>query len=93
MALQPDTKLAAVRDAMAKRDWDTALHLAAKFPTLGEHGNAIRTASTALKNPIFYHQLGKDIDELRRAGIKAMKERFSKSWDEVESTRRETEQP
>jgi hypothetical protein len=83
MAFDPNTKTAAVRDAMAKGDWDLAIRLAAKLRTLGEHAAAIRRAKDAINNPGMYGQLGYDLDAVRSEGIAAIKDRFSRSWDAV----------
>jgi hypothetical protein len=83
MAFDPNTKTAAVRDAMAKADWDLAIRLAAKLRTLGEHATAIRRAKDAINNPELYVQLGYDLDAVRKEGIAAIKDRFSRSWDAV----------
>ena len=64
MPFDPDTKLAKVREAMAKNDWPLAIKHAAKFPSLGEYEVAIRRANDALSNPEFYAQLGYDPEEL-----------------------------
>lgn len=79
-----DTKLAAIRAAMAAEDWEEAIQIAGKFQRLGEHGAAIRTARDAINNRRFYEQLGKNVDELIAAGIAALKERYNKSWESVQ---------
>lgn len=93
MALRSESKLAPVREAMARGDWDTAIRLAAKFPTLGVHSAAIRRASDALNNPSFYEQLGCNIDTLRHDAIESLKERFSKSWDAAQAQSKYEQQP
>lgn len=79
------TKLASIRTAMAAGDWEKALGIAAKFQRLGEHGSAIRTARDAMNNRHFYEQLGKNVDELIEAGIAALKVRYDRSWQSVQS--------
>jgi hypothetical protein len=83
MAFDPNTKTAAVRDAMARGDWDLAIRLAARLRTLGEHATAIRRAKDAINNPSLYAQLGYDLDAVRGEAIAAIKDRFSRSWDAV----------
>lgn len=68
---------------MAKADWDLAIRLAAKLRTLGEHAKAIRRAKDAINNPELYVQLGYDLDAVRKEGIAAIQDRFSRSWDAV----------
>jgi hypothetical protein len=81
--MKSDTKLAKVRSAMRDGDWDTAFRLAARFQRLGVHAEAIRRAADAAGKPAFYRQIGYDLDEVRAAGIAALKERFSKSWEDA----------
>lgn len=85
--MRDDTKLAAIRTAMSEEDWDKALALAARFQRLGKFAVDIRRASDALKKPDNYRQLGFDVDELRAKGIAALKERYSKSWEQSRTTR------
>jgi len=86
MELNRNTKLELVRKAMAKKDWDLAIKLAARFPSLGSHGSVIRRAKDAMNNPKLYEQLGRDLKLIKKEAIAALKERFSKSWDEVKKT-------
>jgi len=83
MKLNPNTKLAQVRMAMAEKDWDRAIKLAARFQSLGRHASAIRRARDAMNNPQLYEQLGRNVKLIRQEAIVALKERFSKSWKEV----------
>lgn len=83
----PKSKLAKVREAMANEDWELAIRLAAKFPSLGEHEAAIHRAKDAASNAHLYAQLGYDLAAIRQQGIEALKERFSRSWDAVERGR------
>jgi hypothetical protein len=76
---------------MRNEDWDTALAITARFQRLGEHAEAIRRAANGLNNKQFYEQLGYDLDEIKAAGIAALKERFSSSWKEAEDSRPERE--
>src|SRR5438552_4102232 len=75
--LNPQTKLAHIRTAMADGDWDRAITLAARFQSLGQQGPAIRRARDAMTNPELYKQLGRDAAAIRREGIAAIKDRFS----------------
>jgi len=81
--MRKDTKLARIREAMSLGDWDSALRLAAKFQRLGEHADAIRRAADSLANPVFYEELGYDLEQLRAEGIDALKARYSASWSRV----------
>lgn len=81
--MRDDTELALIRKAMGDGDWDTALRIAGKFRRLGEHSGAIKRAAQALSNPSFFKELGFDLEDVKAKGIQALKERFSKSWDEV----------
>lgn len=84
MTLDPESKLARVREAMARRDWDRALKLAAQFHELGDEAIYIRRANDAINNPRLYEQIGHDLVRIRREGITALKKRFSKSWKNVQ---------
>ena len=83
MEFDSDTKLAEIRSAMACGDWDLAIRLAAKYRSLGRHGEAIRRAKDDLNSPALYEQLGHDREAVRDQGIAALKDRFSLSWKAV----------
>jgi hypothetical protein len=85
--VRKDTKLAQVRAAMEREDWDTAILLVSKFNRLGEHGEAIRRGREAINNPDFYRQLGNDIGAIRASAIAALKERYSTSWQSLRTHR------
>lgn len=85
--MREDTKLAQIRSAMAADDWDTALRLATRFQRLGDHAVAIRRAADILLRPNFYRQLGYNPEQVRAEGIAALKERFSRSWKQVKSSK------
>jgi hypothetical protein len=87
--MREDTKLARIRRAMRAGNWDEALRLAAKFQRLGEHTEAIQRANAAQGNPAMYEELGYDLAKLKSEGIVALKERFSKSWEEVQDNKLE----
>lgn len=84
MAFAANSKLARIRKAMAADDWELAIRLAAKFPSLGEQAADLRRANDAMNNPQLYRQLGHDLQEIREKGVAALKVRFSKSWQSVE---------
>ena len=67
-----DTKLSAVTAAMDAGDWQRAIALAAKFPRLGAHRNAILDAHSAYTNPRFLVQIGRDVDACIDAGKSAL---------------------
>jgi cell fate (sporulation/competence/biofilm development) regulator YlbF (YheA/YmcA/DUF963 family) len=86
MSLDPHSKLARVRKAMAECDWNSAIKLAAQFQNLGKQAADIQRANDAINNPELYQQLRRDINEIRRRGIAALQERFSKSWQSVQGS-------
>jgi hypothetical protein len=85
MALDSNSKLAQVREAMSRADWQLAIRLASKFPTLGKHKEAIRRANDFLNNPGLYTELGYDLTAVMQAGIDALKDRFSRSWEAIKA--------
>jgi hypothetical protein len=87
--MRTDTKLAEVRAAMTADDWDKALQIAARFQRLGPQRVAIQRAADILLRPDFYRQLGYDVEAVRAQGIAALKDRFSKSWNDARSPKSE----
>jgi hypothetical protein len=71
-----ETKLAKLQRAMAAGDWPLALRIAARFPRLGAHERAIRTAHEAIAHPRFYRSLGRDPEALIAAGRAALEARY-----------------
>jgi hypothetical protein len=71
-----ETKLAKLRAAYAAGDHVGALRIAAKFPRLGGHREAITRGWAAHTNPAFYRELGHDPAALIAAGIAATVERY-----------------
>jgi hypothetical protein len=71
-----DSKLSIVRRHMQSGEWQAAVRLAARFPRLGEHRNAILDAHSAYTNPRFVAQLGKNPAALQDAGRAALLDRF-----------------
>lgn len=57
-------------------EYRAALKLAASWPRLGEHGNAITLGWAAISNESFYRQLGKDVDYLYKQGLDAVAKRY-----------------
>jgi len=80
MAFDPKSKLAKVRQAMATGDWDVAIRIAARFPSLGKHEKAILRGRDALNNPTLYTEMKFDLKTIRNDAIAALKERYSHSW-------------
>lgn len=70
------TKLDALKTAYRNGDRIGALRIAAKFPRLGDHKEAITKGWAAHTNPDFYRQIGLDPDLLITHGIAAMAERY-----------------
>lgn len=84
ITMKTDSKLQNIRAAMKGQDWDKALKIAAGFQRLDEYKEAIQLASESITNPAFYTSLGYDLQQIREAGITAIKKRFSKSWEEAQ---------
>lgn len=77
----PPRKIDRLRALMAAGLWNEALSLAAKWAHLGPQAGAIRTGHDATAHPDFYRQLRKDPDQLRQAGIDALRERYGDPSD------------
>lgn len=71
-----ETKLAKLKAKLAAGDHAGALRIAAKFPQLGAEKEAITRAWQAIQSPGFYREVGKDPDELIRAGVAAIRTRY-----------------
>ena len=71
------TKLSKLKAMMAAGDYHRALRLAAGWPRLGHHKEAIQQGWAAMSNPGFYRQIGKDPDELSKVGLVAIRERYN----------------
>ncbi len=70
------TKLVQLKAAMRAGDWALALRIAARFPRLGEHREAIVRGHEAYAHPQFYAQLGYDPEKLKAEGRRALVERY-----------------
>ncbi len=66
------TKLDTLKTAAAAGDWQTAFSIAARFPRLGAHRNAILDAHSAYTNPRFLAQIGLDVNACIEAGKSAL---------------------
>ena len=66
------TKLSTLETAFFAGDFKKAIAIAAKFPRLGEHRNAILDAHMAFTNPRFLRQVGRDVDACIEAGKSAL---------------------
>lgn len=62
---------------MRENSWVEAIKLAAKFPRLGEHRNAILSASSALLSPNFYISMGKNPEDIFNTGVIALREKYA----------------
>ena len=62
--------------------WEAAIKYAARFPRLGEHRDAILTASSALLSPGMYRDMGRDTEAIAAAGRTALMARYPR-WMEV----------
>lgn len=70
------TKLSILRGYMAAGNYRAAVKLAASWPSLGDHRDAIRDGWEAYRDPDFQRQIGRDPDELQRAAVAAIKDRY-----------------
>ena len=70
------TKLSTLETAFFAGDFKKAIAIAAKFPRLGEHRNAILDAHMAFTNPRWMRCLGKDIDACIASGVAALRDRY-----------------
>ena len=66
------TKLDTLKAAAAAGDWQRAVAIAARFPRLGAHRNAVLDAHSAYTNPRFLVQVGRDVDACIAAGKSAL---------------------
>lgn len=71
-----ETKLSVVKNHMRNGQWQEAIRVAAKFPRLDGHRDAILSAHMAYTNPRFVVQLKKDIEALKAEGQNALLDRF-----------------
>ena len=67
-----ETKLQTLKNAAALGDWQKAFSIAARFPRLGAHRNAILDAHSAYTNPRFLVQVGKVPELCIAAGRRAL---------------------
>jgi len=72
----PPRKIDQLHAYMAAGDWPRALALAARFPRLGPHRDAIVRGHEALVHPRFYAQVGRDPLAAVTAGIAALRARY-----------------
>lgn len=66
-----------ILDALARNDGCEALRLAAAFPHLGTHKDAIQRGWQACSRPDFYRQIGKDPEQLIAVGVAAVRARYA----------------
>lgn len=71
------TKLNMLLNYMQQGDHRRALKLAASFPRLGEHKDAIQRGWAAASRPDFYKQINRDPDALVADGVEAIRERYN----------------
>jgi hypothetical protein len=67
-----ETKLQTLKTAAAAGDWQKAFSIAARFPRLGAHRNAVLDAHSAYTNPRFLVQIGRDVNACIDAGKSAL---------------------
>lgn len=56
-----ETKLQTLKNAANAGEWQKAIAIAARFPRLGAHRNAVLDAHSAYTNPRFMTQIGRDV--------------------------------
>lgn len=66
-----------LRAHWAAGDYRKALKLAASWPRLGKHKNAIQQGWAAASNPRIYAEMGKDVDALVAKGLDAIQDRYT----------------
>jgi hypothetical protein len=71
------TKLSQIKEEFAAGNFNKAIRIAAKFHDLGDQRNAILDANLAITNPRWMLGLGKDIDQEIKAGIDALRIRYT----------------
>jgi hypothetical protein len=71
------TKLSQLKDAYHAGDTAKAIRIAARFPDLGAHRNAILDANIAITNPRWTLNMKRDIEQTIAAGIDALRNRYS----------------
>lgn len=67
-----ETKLQTLKNAASSGDWQKAISIAARFPRLGVHRNAVLDAHSAYTNPRFLVQIGRDVNACIDAGKLAL---------------------
>ena len=72
-----ERKLDILQRLMQEGEWGKALKLAAGWPRLGKHKEAIQKGWAAYSNPRFYRQINQDADALIENGITALQDRYS----------------
>jgi len=71
-----ETKISKLRACATAGDWQGALQIAARFPSLGDNRAQIVRAHEAFIRPGFYRQIGKDPEALIAEGITALRARY-----------------
>lgn len=71
------TKLSQLKDAYYAGNTTKAIRIAARFPNLGAHRDAILDAHIAITNPRWTLNMKRDVDQTIAAGIDALRIRYS----------------
>jgi tetrahydromethanopterin S-methyltransferase subunit A len=71
------TKLSQLKEAYHAGDTAKAIRIAARFPDLGAHRNAILDANIAITNPRWTLNMKRDVDQTIADGIAALRIRYS----------------
>jgi hypothetical protein len=73
---KPIAKTTLLRQAAGRGDWQRALSIAARFPQLGAHKEAITGGHCAIQNPAFYEELGQDPGDSSSNRLEALRIRY-----------------
>lgn len=70
------TKVAQIQEAVTSGDNKKAISIASKFFDKSEDTKIFKTAQSAILNPSFYKQIGKNPEDLVALAVAKIKERF-----------------
>lgn len=71
-----ETKTQKIKDLLNKGDLKKAISIASKFFDRGDDTAIFKTAQSAMQNPNFYKQIGKNPEALISKAESRLKERF-----------------
>lgn len=70
------TKLDKLKEAFKNKDFKKVISIASKFPRLGKEKDAVKLAQDCTINPLFYKQLGYNIEKSIQDGIDAIAKKY-----------------